>query len=70
MSDYKPLEFEKLSSGNDATDSAMLEKTLAIVDSIPEQTVVDDNQAHSVVEDVPLYMAPTMIEVKRYVLRK
>lgn len=54
----------------EATGAVMQEKSVKVVDSLPQQTAISDDQTLEHEAFVPKYMAPQKIEVKRYVLRK
>lgn len=70
MSEYKssmknyPLEAITI------TGPTTQEQTVTIIDSLPEQTAVSDDQSLKTKDPIPKYMAPKTIEVKRYILKK
>ncbi len=54
----------------DVTSTHMLEKTITVIDKLPQYTAVSDDQLLEFQEDIPTCMTPKKITVKRYVLKK
>lgn len=63
MKDFSP-------DGVDATGARMQVKPITIVESLPQQTAVEDDKSLGQEVAIPKYLAPKKIEVKRYVLKK
>lgn len=62
MKEYSP-------NSTKATGLGLVEETIEVVNTIPEQTTLTEEKEQSM-EETPHYMAPRRIEVKRYLLKK
>jgi len=69
--DYKSSIMDDSFSVKNTTASSAPENAIAIVENIPEQTSVEEDRSlKSEDPNIPAYMAPKTIEVRRYILRK